>query len=424
VLRILHTSDWHLGHTLHDLPRDHEHARFLDWLLETLAAEQVDALLVAGDLFDVANPPARAVAAWFRFLAAARERLPRLDIVAIGGNHDSPSRLEAPGPLLRAHGVHIVGGLPRRAGPRASRFDSGLDVDRLLVPLRDRRGKVAAQVAAVPYLRPADLPPVADPAVDALIEGVRAVYTEVLDEARRRRRGRDQAIVALGHCYMVGTRLSRTSERRILGGNQHALPVDIFPDDVAYAALGHLHKAQRVGAREHIRYSGAPIPLALDEARYRNQVCIVDLDGGRCAGVRCVEVPRWVPLVRVPARGPAPLAEVLPLLAALEPLAAGTPEAERPFLEVRVSLPRPEPSLRRDVELALAGKAARLVKLAVSYVGDGRALADGAATGSLRELDPEQVFLRRYRRDHDGEPDPALLAAFHELLERAQEAAR
>src|SRR5690606_38813120 len=102
-----------------------------------------------------------------------------------------------------------------------------------------------------------------------------------------------------GHCYMTGTRLSELSERRILGGNQHALPVDLFPDDVAYVALGHLHLAQRVGA-DHVRYAGSPIPLSFGERHYPHQVLLVDLRGERVAGIEPLRVPRSVDLLRVP----------------------------------------------------------------------------------------------------------------------------
>ncbi|MFP2913001.1 exonuclease subunit SbcD, partial [Pyxidicoccus sp. 3LFB2] len=151
-MRLLHTSDWHLGHTLYDVSREAEHAAFLDWLLETLEAQAVDALLVAGDIFDTANPSADAQAAWYHFVARARRRMPRLDVVVIGGNHDSAARLDAPDPLFAALGVRVVGGLPRTRGE--------LELERLLVPLHDAKGRVGAWVAAVPYLRPADLPSV------------------------------------------------------------------------------------------------------------------------------------------------------------------------------------------------------------------------------------------------------------------------
>jgi len=411
-MRLLHTSDWHLGHTLYDVSREAEHAAFLDWLLDTLEAQAVDALLVAGDIFDTSNPGADAQAAWYQFVARARRRLPRLDVVVIGGNHDSAARLDAPDPLFAALGVRVVGGLPRARGV--------LDLERLLVPLHDATGHVGAWVAAVPYLRPSDLPPVPGDSGDRLVEGVRAVYADVLAAARRRRQA-GQALVAMGHCYMTGTELSALSERKILGGNQHALPVDLFPEDVAYAALGHLHKAQRVGGREGVRYSGSPLPLSLSEAGYRHQVLLVELEGAALGEVRPLPVPRTTDMVRVPGRDAAPLDAVLALLEALPVHEADAPEWRRPYLEVCVSLPRPEPALRQKVEKVLEGRAARLVKLTPAYTGAGGALAEVQPGLSLKERTPEDVFRARYARDFEEPPAPALLEAFHTLLSEVQE---
>jgi exonuclease SbcD len=411
-MRLLHTSDWHLGHTLYDTSREAEHAAFLEWLLDTVEAQKVDALLVAGDIFDTANPSAEAQASWYQFVAQARRRCPRLDIVVIGGNHDSAARLDAPDPLFAALEVRVVGGLPRTQG--------AVELERLLVPVKNAQGKVGAWVAAVPYLRPADLPLVSEEAGDKLIEGVRSVYAEVLEGARARREP-GQALVAMGHCYMVGSELSALSERKILGGNQHALPVELFPEDVAYAALGHLHKAQRVGGREGVRYSGSPLPLSLSEASYAHQVLLVELEGERLSSVRPLHVPRRVDIVRVPSRHAATLDDVLTELAALPPLEAETPDWRRPYLEVCVALPRPEPALRRRVEASLEGKAARLVKLTPAYTGTGNTLAEERPGVSLKERTPEDVFRARYARDYTEPPEPVLLEAFHSLLTQVQE---
>ena len=411
-MRLLHTSDWHLGHTLYDTSREAEHAAFLEWLLDMLEAHKVDALLVAGDIFDTANPSAEAQAAWYRFVAQARIRCPKLDVVVIGGNHDSAARLDAPDPLFAALDVRVVGGLPKARG--------SVDLERLLVPLKNAQGKVGAWVAAVPYLRPADLPLVSEEAGDKLIAGVRSVYAEVLEGARARRKP-GQALVAMGHCYMVGTELSALSERKILGGNQHALPVDLFPEDLAYAALGHLHKAQRVGGREGVRYSGSPIPLSLSEASYAHQVLLVELEGEQLSTVRPLHVPRRVEILRVPSRGTAELKDVVAQLEALPELEPEAPDWRRPYLEVSVELPRPEPGLRRQVEAALEGKAARLVKLTPLYKGTGNALAEERPGVSLKERTPEDVFRARYARDYAEPPEPALLEAFHSLLTQVQE---
>src|SRR5688572_1054203 len=135
-MRLLHTSDWHLGHTLKEVTRDHEHAAFLRWLLEACAREAPDVLVVTGDVFDSATPPASAERMWFEFLAAARRARPAMAIIAIAGNHDSPARLGAAASVLRELDVHVIGGLPRNA--------QGLDFDRILIPVADGAGLVAA----------------------------------------------------------------------------------------------------------------------------------------------------------------------------------------------------------------------------------------------------------------------------------------
>lgn len=464
MLRILHTSDWHLGHTLHDLGREQEHAAFLHFLLEVIREHRVDALLIAGDIFESANPPASAQATWYDFLARAHARFPGLDIVVIGGNHDSAARLDAPKPLLdglaspvRGSGrVHVVGGLPRKE-------DGHLDLARLIVPLRAGDSeRAAAWVAAVPFLRPADLPRVEEDAPrfvdDVLIDGVWRTYDEVLRAARKRREP-GQALIAMGHCYMSGSEVSELSERKVLGGNQHALPAELFPQDVAYVALGHLHLAQEVG-RANVRYSGSPIPLSLRERSYEHQVVLVDLDGERFVRARSIPVPRRVHILRVPEVGAESLATVLEELALLDedtdrveagpvvpsapaqqailPLpgpitldleepaetnALGPPPGtkgaplDRPLLEVQVRLLEPDPSLRRTIEAALEGKRARLVKLGVSYVEVERDTPSLPPEQHLRELAPEEVFARCFAATFDAEPSDDLLAAFHELVD-------
>ena len=401
-MRLLHTSDWHLGHLLHELPRDREHAAFLTWLLELIEVERIDALLVTGDIFDGGNPPAGAQAAWFGFLAEAHRRRPGLTTVAIAGNHDSPSRLVAPSPLYAGVRTHVVGALPRRAG--------AVDVERLLVPLTGADGEVAAWAVAVPFLRPFDLD--GEPA-----EATRDVYRRALDAARAVRRP-GQALIAMGHLHLTRGEPSPGSERRVAtAGGLEAIDGqlgELFAG-VAYVALGHLHKAQRVG-RDHVRYAGSPIPLAMGEADYRHQVAIVELAGGELSEIRTVPVPRTVELVRIPRRGAAPLADVLDELAGLPAAIAGEDADLRPFLEVRVRLGGPTPHLRGKIEEATRGKRARLVKITTEAAGDGRALAESLPAEVLAELDPREVLRRRWRRQHDGELPAPLLAAFERLL--------
>ena len=411
-MRILHTADWHLGHVLYDRDREAEHRAFLDWLLDLLEKESVDALLVCGDVFEGANPPATALALWYRFLAEASRRCRGLQVVVVAGNHDSPARLEAPAPVLAALSVHVVGLLPRVEGE--------LDLERLVVPLRKRSGaEIAAWVAAVPFLRLGDLPG-GEASLAGVVDGVRRIYGEVLDAARAKRKP-GQALVATGHCYVEGMRVSEESERKILGGNQHPLPVDIFPADVDYVALGHLHFAQEVGGRRNVRYSGSPLPLSLNEDVYPHQVCLVDLEEGRAAEVKVVRVPRSVEILRLPAE-PELLPVVLDLLRELPPapvLEAGESD-RRPYLEVLVLLDGSEYGYQSEIAEAVEGRNARLVKISPLKTGSGEPLAEGS-TASLSDLTPEKVFRKLWEREYCDAMPAELEAAFHELVDVASQ---
>lgn len=404
-MRLLHTSDWHLGQTLHNYERGYEHQRFLDWLLDTLVAERVDVLLVAGDVFDNANPSAASQKQLYVFLQQARARLPALQLIVVAGNHDSAGRLEAPAPLLAAHGTHVIGHLLRGE-------NGDIDLERLLLPLSGADGRVQAWCLAVPFLRPGDVPKLpAGDTQDAYLGGIALLYRQLTDLALARRQP-GQAILAMGHCHMVGGEMSNDSERRIVIGGTEMLPSGIFDTAITYAALGHLHKAQAVGGKEHIRYCGSPIPLSFAEVNYRHQVLCLDIDGEQLREVRVIEVPRAVPLLRVPAT-PAPIAEVLAQLAALD--VPDAPAEAQPFLEVRVRLDAPEPGLRTRIETALDGKPVRLAKIETSSTARSSA-PENMTLDQLSQLQPDDIFRRLYQQKYAKEAPPELLSALAELL--------
>ena len=427
MLRLLHTSDWHLGHTLHGRERRYEHGRFLAWLLDTLVDVEADVLLIAGDVFETANPPASALADFNGFLAEARRRMPGLDVVVIAGNHDSALRLDAMAPLMNFAQIHVVGSLPRAGDERA------LDVDRLLVPLRDRGGEVAGFLAAVPFLRVSDLAgPNAESESeslgsgggDPLVDGVARVYAEVFAAARARAQACAEgegghALIATGHLYMRGGSLSSLSERKVLGGNQHAIPPSIFTD-WAYVGLGHLHLAQAVEQSELVRYCGSPIPLSLDEADYPHQVLLASFEGAELAVCQSLPIPRAVEVLRVPAEAPRPLDEVLFELRTMN-LDPSLPRERWPWLEVRVRLDEAQPDLRMRIDQVLRARPVRLLKITVERVGEGGSLADFPDRRDLDRIDPQQVFVDCHERSFGHEPDAELLAAFHQLREAVEQ---
>ncbi len=417
-MKILHTSDWHLGQTLHQYERGFEHARFLDWLLDQLEAERVDALLIAGDLFDNTNPSAASQQQLYRFLQQARGRVPHLAVVMTAGNHDSPGRIEAPGPLLSLLDASAIGAV---GSTRCDEPDAALE--RLIVPLKDASGQITAWCIALPFLRPADLPRLSKDAVDgegdAYLAGMAELHRRAWQLARDKRKP-GQAVIAMGHCHLRGSQVSEESERRLVVGGSEILPASLFDPGIAYVALGHLHLAQRVGGDETRRYCGSPLPLSFSELDYPHQVLLVELDGEAVASVRELRVPRAVELLRVPAQ-PAPLEQVLAELTALD--LPERPDAEQPYLQVRVLLEHPEPGLRARVEAALAGKPVRLVRIETRHARSAREAAPTVSVEELAALAPADFFGRLYRHRFGSEPEPALLQAFDELLQ-AQEASK
>lgn len=414
-LRLLHTADWHLGHSLHELSRSWEHDRFLDWLLDTLQAEAIDVLVIAGDIFDAANPSAFAQAQWYGFCSRARIRMANLDIIAIAGNHDSASRIEAPKPLLDELGIRVLGGLERKS-------NGDIDYERIIVPVTDASGRQAGHCAAVPFLRPGDLPRCPE-AEDELIAGVQTLYAQVLDELAART-GPGEVRIALGHCHMTNSEISDMSERRILGGYEHALPLDIFGprgSGADYIALGHLHKAQRVGGLEHVRYSGSPIPLSMTEADYRHQVCIAEFSDGQLSQVQCPSIPRALDIIRLPRKGPAAWPEVEAQLAELPELDPDASHEPAPFLEVRVRLEQVDSALRRKVQSAIANKRVRLVKLSIEYSGDGQSLVEREPLRNLADVEVDDVFRALHQRHHDAEPSDELWQCFHTICRQVEE---
>lgn len=427
-MRLLHTSDWHLGQSLHQFERGYEHSRFLAWLLDTLVDEEVDALLIAGDVFDNANPSAAAQTQLYRFLTDARRRVPHLNIVITAGNHDSPGRLEAPAPFLSLIGAHVVGQPCRRESAPAPADESNEDssaadvrheLARLVVPLTDRAGRTAAWCIAMPFLRPGDLARV-DGAADQYAAGIAALYRQAFAYACARRQP-GQAIVAIGHCHVSGGLVSEESERRIVIGGAEALPVSIFAPEIAYVALGHLHLAQQVGGDPTRRYSGSPLPLSFSEVDYPHQVVIIDLVGEAASTVRPLRVPRAVDLLRVPA-APAPLADVVAQLRALA--LPDRAEAEWPYLQVRVLLSQPEPGLRAQIEAAIADQPLRLARIETRYAraDDAAGAAAPVSLDALDSLAPAEFFARLYAQKFGSAVPAEIMAAFAELVSSAPQA--
>jgi exonuclease SbcD len=393
-MKILHTADWHIGQLFHEYDRSAEHRKFLDWLLITLQSEKIDVLLISGDVFDISNPSAVSIKMFYTFLNQAVKANPGLQIVITAGNHDSASRLEAPKPLLESSHIHIIGVVEKDA-------EGNIDYEKLVIPLQDASGNIKTWCLAIPFLRMGDYPVIPD-CENPYTEGVSALYREAFDYASQRKQD-GQTIIAMGHLHTYHAEVTGldTFERPIMGGVE-CLPVTAFDPEIKYVALGHIHKAQRIGGKEHIRYSGSPLPMSFSELNYKHQVIIFELDG-EISDMKQVEIPVFVPLQRVPAVH-SPLNEVIDLLEQL-PLAQNNQEAA-PYLEVRVLLDGPEPALRHKVETALKGKHVKLAAIIPVYPASSKEKNEFITQEKLNELQPAEIFEKAYRsRYHTDVPD-------------------
>jgi exonuclease SbcD len=397
MTRILHTSDWHLGVSLEAASREPDHALFLDWLAGTLAARQVDVLVIAGDIFDQAVPTSESQRLYYRFLHRVAQTCVR-QVVVVGGNHDSAARLEAPADLLGAFSVHVVGGM---AAGEAS-------LDRYLVPIRDAAGVVQTVILAIPY-------------VHEYRVGVRAAFSESVDLATLLREGftslytrvADRAhacygivpLVATGHMACMGSDRGDAPLDIHLIGTLGALPPSIFDARLQYVALGHIHRGFRVGT-SRAWYSGTPVALNWKEAQTPRRVLLIDTQAELDAEpvVESVQVPEFRQIIELRGTPPAVMTQ-------LRNLTWTTPLP--PLVQLVVRVPSYQPGI--GPELAKATPAGvQIVKLIQDREVDDAPI-ELVPSVSLSQLQPEEVF-RRLCHARSEPMDDALLTAFHSLL--------
>lgn len=411
MLTLFHTADWHLGQSFCGFDRDYEHRCFMDWLLAEIRSQPPDALIIAGDVFDTINPSAVAQKRFYNFLADAHAALPGLQIVLTAGNHDAGARLEAPAGLLDSLNISVVGTVGQDAA-------GNIDLAKFLVPLTDHAGRVQAIAMAIPFLRPSDVPLVNN-AVDPYLDGIRELYRRTTAAAvtLRMELNPDAALIALGHCHLHGGEESRDSERRLVIGGAEAIGPEIFDRQIAYVALGHLHRAQQFD-NGRIRYSGSPIPLSFAEAGYRHQLLKLTFEKTQLTSTEEILIPRAAMMLRIPASGAATIDDVLSQLEALHP-DESLPLEQHPFVEVRILEEGPDPMRRRRIEQAMDGKPLRLASIKVESAEREAAAGQSAAVVEqvdLKTIDPEDIFHEAYREKYGNGPDARVLEAFREIL--------
>jgi exonuclease SbcD len=387
-MRILHTSDWHLGQNFMGKSRQAEHQALIDWLIIQVDDHAVDAVLIAGDIFDTGAPPSYARELYSQLVVRLHEA--GVALLLLGGNHDSVATLRESSALLERLSASVV--------PSADAPQSQVRI----LPLRRNDGESTpgCVVCAIPFIRARDVMQseygqTAEDKQQLLLRSIQAYYRAVFEEASELRAklsselGRQLPLIATGHLTTVGAS-STESVREIYVGALDAFPTAAFPP-VDYLALGHIHRPQKVGGLEHIRYSGSPIALSFDEAAQQKEVLLVDLDHSGLKAVTPVPVPAFQPLV--------PLSGNLKSLADAFVRIAQDATPERPaWLEVTVADDDYLADLPARIQALAEGLPLEVLRIRRER-GNSVAQLIAESGVTLDELDPHDVFARRLEQE-------------------------
>ena len=399
-MKLLHTSDWHLGRALDGRKRYDEYEAFLNWLAALIESEDIDVLLVAGDVFDSSTPSNRAQELYYRFLCRVAAS-PHRYVMVTAGNHDSPSFLNAPRELLKFLNIHVVG--------RAS-----ASPDDEVIVLKGPDDEPRLIVCAIPYLRDSDIRTAeAGESVEEkerkIVAGIRAHYRMVYDAAREKQAllKRPVPIIAMGHLYTEGGKtVDGDGVRELYIGSLLHVGRDVFPDCIDYLALGHLHIPQSVGGSEFIRYSGSPLPIGFGEAAQKKSVVLVEFSDGTPAAVAEIPVPRFQELRSL--RGDWPT-----LARDLEEL---KDRGSNAWLEILYEGDEAAGDLQKHLDETVAGTAIEILRVRNNRMLE-LAMSGKAGEETLDDLNVTDVFERCLEAHNvSQERRPDLLSAYKEII--------
>lgn len=378
-MKILHTSDWHLGQSFFTKSRQQEHSAFIQWMLELVDEQHIDAIVIAGDIFDTGTPPSYARELYLQFVGALQSK--HCSLVVLGGNHDSVSVLNESKSLLRYLNCHVV----------SSTYGN---IEEQVIKLNDREGKVGAILCAVPFIRARDVlkSQAGASAIDkrqGLADAIKHHYATLYSEALRQRQALalNVPIVATGHLTALGVSQSE-SVRDIYIGTLEGFAADGFPP-ADYIALGHIHRPQKVAGRESIRYSGSPIPLSFDELNTQKQVLIAQFKEGKLDSVTPIAIPRFQAMQVI--RGN--LKEIEHALNTSELLQQAS-EASPVWLCIEVETQDYLTDLQQRIHVLIEGKHAEILQLKRRRQRVENALSADDKV-SLSELSVKEVFNAR-----------------------------
>ncbi|MCK1142666.1 exonuclease subunit SbcD [Providencia stuartii] len=395
-MRIIHTSDWHLGQYFFTKNRAVEHQHFLTWLIEQVKQYQVNTVIVAGDIFDTGSPPSYARELYNQFVVSLQQT--GCQLVILSGNHDSVSVLNETSSLLAYLNTQVVtsGSHPQ------------------VITLKNAQGEPGALLCAIPFLRPRDIQlSVAGQSSEEKQLSLQTAISEYYQNSyqlavqQRASLGLDIPIIATGHLTVVGAEVS-DSVRDIYIGSLDAFPSGAFPP-ADYIALGHIHRPQTIGGQQHIRYSGSPIALSFDEAQQQKSVCMVEFDGHQISQICQLPIPLFQPLQTLKGS----LADIEKQLKTLK----HTPDTPPIWLDIEVASQDYLADIQQRIEVLVKDLPVEVVLLRRARKQQGQSVT--IANETLNELTVEEVFLRRLAEEalDDKEKEQRLLLLFRQSCE-------
>ncbi len=306
-MKIIHTADWHLGNSIHSVDRTIEQRSFLNWLTQVIKDQDIDALVVAGDIFDTYSPSIAAQRMYYSFLASLVGTNCR-NVIIVGGNHDSGKLLEAPQELLSAVNVHVVGRIENK------------NIEDMIFTLKGNDAGDDVICAAVPFINDLELRRFSDGAdIESLGEGkfsdtvYSKIYNAFLEKAIEACNGKDTTIIATGHLYAAGLEGryegAEKEEKADDGvavldvvGNLGKVHIDSFPEGFDYVALGHIHYKTKVAKSNRVMYSGSPFVMGYDDSNIKHYIIRLDTNDGddkHKVVATPIEVPEWIRFKRI-----------------------------------------------------------------------------------------------------------------------------
>lgn len=400
-MKILHTADWHIGKKLHQFELDKDVDLFIDWLIHLIQKEEVDVLLISGDVFDLANPSSDARKQYYSALVRLHQT--GCQLVITGGNHDSPNMLNAPKEILALQKIHVVGGMTEK-------------IEDQIIALPDS-SQPEVIVAAIPFLRDADLRKANEgetyeDRLKIVQKGIENVYQSAGEYAKNH--FPELPIIAMGHLYTAGASTSE-SERDIQMGNQAMFHAKRFGDRFDYIALGHIHKPQKISNETPTYYSGAPYPLSFSERNDQKRVLLIDTQNG--LEPISIPIPEFRKLIRIQGT----LAEIKFKLNSLNPPLALTSLIE---IQMKEEVYSPEKiQALEDVINTFNQEGYQILHRSIRF--KNRVSGTGelyAAHENLAELQPTEVFEKMMASDNIEIKDKEeLINAFQIILEEVQQ---